>query len=127
MSSRILTKILAGIQDLQTGIGSESQVRGKATISVNRVDVPVAVNTSAEIQNIVTSQYQHARLYIDTELTLYIDYRFDSAASTGGGNIVPNNGGGAWVPVKPVVVSPNGTNYQIDVSDAGVLSTTVVS
>jgi hypothetical protein len=92
MNVRNVTKLRAAMEDLLTGVGQVEQVRNNQAYVVGSIDVPYAVNTTAELQALDVTKYTRGRVYSST--TVYTDYVYDEAATSG---IAPDSGSGNWV------------------------------
>lgn len=111
-SSRVITKNLAGVEDLLLGIGTVSQTRNGTSYEIARIDIPLVVASEAAITALDINKVTRARLYTST--TSYNDYIYDSATTSG----IPSNGVGFWVraTVNSVntIVAPTLLNSWVD-------------
>lgn len=86
-----VTKVLAGLEDLLVGRGPIAQVRGNETVTVNRIDIALAVNSTAEMQALDPNKYPRARVYASN--TNVQEFIYDPLNSTG----IPSTvGPGSW-------------------------------
>lgn len=90
---RNVKKSLAVMEDLLQGVGSDTQSRAGIPTAVNKIDIPFAVNTTLEMQDLDINIYTRARIYINTRS--YIDYIYDPNATEG--DYQSNTGSGYWV------------------------------
>lgn len=107
MTIRNVTKNLVGMEDLLTGVGKEDQVRNEVTYSMGRMDIPYAVNSTAELQALDVTRFINARVYSST--TAWVDYRYDAVDVTG---IAPITGSGSWLvtDLRTDLIAANGTS-----------------
>ena len=86
-----INKVPIVMQDLAIGRTPISQSRAGSTYTVNPIDVPVAVNSTAELTTLDVNTYQYARVY--TSASKAIEYLYDPSDFTG----IPSSGPGTWV------------------------------
>lgn len=103
------------MEDLAQGVGSFQQARNGQNYTVHKVDVPVAVLTTAEMSALDVEQFTRARVY--TSETEYIDYVYvaDSAEgepSTGPGTWVSSSGSAGAIVTYSTDPEPNPANYK---------------
>lgn len=101
MTIRNVTKNRAGMEDLLTGRGSESQTRAGQAVTISKVDVAFAVDTIADMQALDVSRFTRARVY--SSANNYMTYAYDSTDNSG---ISSDTGSGTWkeVPESESVV-----------------------
>ena len=92
MTVRNISKSLAAMEDIAQGKGTVSQTRGGSAVSVTLMDVPMALDTTAEMSALDVTKYTRARVYSDT--ASYTDYIYDATDETG---IVSDTGPGTWL------------------------------
>jgi lysophospholipase L1-like esterase len=96
MTVRNIKKSLAGMEDIAQGVGPVTQTRADTSVVMNRMDVPFAVLTVAEMSALDPLVYTRARVYLNT--TQFADYVYDEANLTG----VPSDvAAGTWIAVSP--------------------------
>lgn len=78
-NTRVVKKSKGGVQDLLLGKGKVLQDRAGGTYEIDRLDVPVAVNSLTEMEALDTEYYTRARVYAD-EVT-FDDYIYDSVSA----------------------------------------------
>lgn len=93
MPIRNIKKSLIGMEDLAQGVGEVVQQRNKQPVTMGLVDVPYAVNSEAEMQDLDVTHWSRARVYFTIDE--YTDYAYDAVATEG---ISSNTGPGFWVP-----------------------------
>jgi len=93
-NQRVVRKSKAGVQDLILGKGQVTQQRGENEYQIDRLDVPVAVDSIAEMTALDTDDYTRARVYSDA--TTFVDYIYDGSVTEG---IAPDDvsATGFWV------------------------------
>tara|TARA_R110000851_G_scaffold14313_5_gene48497 strand:+ start:5748 stop:8051 length:2304 start_codon:yes stop_codon:yes gene_type:complete len=91
-NQRIVRKSKAGVQDVILGKGPVTQTRGVNEYQIDRLDIPLALDTTAEMQALDVDDYTRARVYSDA--ATFVDYIYDEAATVG---IAPTEGVGFWV------------------------------
>ena len=121
MTTRTLTKVLAGIQDLVLGFGTVAQSRNGIAVTLHKVDVPTAVATSVEVAALDPAENHRARLYFTDYFVEYI-YNATTAAASSSINSTFTGATGEWRVLNPVLVSPDGTKYELSVANGGTLS-----
>ena len=89
--TRTVKKSKGGVQDLLLGKGSVLQDRAGGTYTIDKLDVPVALDTVAEMQALDVAEFTRARVYSST--TAYVEYIYDESDATG---ISPDDGKGSW-------------------------------
>lgn len=94
MITRNMRKNLAGMQDLLQGVGNVVQSRNDQELAIAGIDLPYAVATELEMQNLDVLIFTRARVYKGT--TSYTDYIYDENATTG---VLSNTGSGNWVEI----------------------------
>lgn len=92
-SSRVITKNLAGVEDLLLGIDQVTQVRNGTSYQITRIDLPLVVADQAAMTALDITTVTRARLYAST--TSYNDYIYDATATSG----IASSGVGFWVRV----------------------------
>lgn len=80
-NQRIVRKSKAGVQDLILGKGQVTQQRGANEYQIDRLDIPLAVDSIAEMTALDTEDFTRARVYSDA--TTFVDYIFDPTATEG--------------------------------------------
>lgn len=93
MTSRNITKALIGLEDLLTGVGTETQVRGGNTLTLSKLDIAVAVTSQAAMQALDVAKYTRARVYSGE--SNFAEYVYDSTSLAG---ISSDTGPGTWLP-----------------------------
>lgn len=94
MTTRNVKKSLVGMEDIQQGVGTQSQVRAGTTLSIHKLDVPYSVTAIADMQALDIAKYTRARVYRSN--VDYIEYSYDAAAVAG---VSSNIGAGFWIVV----------------------------
>lgn len=92
MATRNIYKQLAGMQDIAQGVGEVEQLRNNQYVKVNKIDVPFAVESEAELKALDITKYNRARVY--DSAAVYTDYVYSESVLTG---IQPNEGVGSWI------------------------------
>ncbi|MDX1810300.1 MAG: hypothetical protein R3240_00010 [Gammaproteobacteria bacterium] len=92
-TTRVVTKVLAGVQDLLFGVGSVTQSRAGANVTIDKIDMPLPVANIATLQGdtIDPSKFRFALALCHT------------AANDGGG------GPFYWDPTDTTSTDDNGT------------------
>ena len=91
MVTRTVKKSKGGVQDLLLGKGQVNQDRAGGTFAIDKLDVPVALDTIAEMQALEVTDFTRARVY--TSVTQFDDYIYDATDVTG---ISSDTGNGTW-------------------------------
>lgn len=78
---RNIYKQPATMEDLAQGVGTTEQRRAGQLVTAHKIDVPLSVNSEAELQVIDAIQFTQARVY--SSVSEYIDYVYDPAATAG--------------------------------------------
>jgi len=94
MPTRNVRKNLIGMRDLQQGVGEVSQDRNNVIANEGSLDLPYAVLTELEMQNLDITVFTRARVYNGT--AEYIEYTYDPLATTG---VASNTGAAFWVEI----------------------------
>lgn len=76
-TTRTIKKVKGGVQDLLLGKGRVLQERAGGTYEIDRLDVPITVDSIAEMEALDTEHYTRARVYAD-EVT-FDDYIYSAA------------------------------------------------
>jgi len=91
-NQRVVRKSKAGVQDLILGKGQVTQQRGENEYQIDRLDVPVAVDSIAEMTALDPDDFTRARVY--SGATTYVDYVYDVASTEGEAS---DSGVGSWI------------------------------
>jgi len=89
--TRTVKKSKGGVQDLLLGKGQVNQDRAGGTFAIDKLDVPVALDTIAEMQALEVTDFTRARVY--ASVTSFEDYIYDATDTTG---ISSDTGNGTW-------------------------------
>ena len=92
MTVRNIKKSLVAMEDIAQGKGEVSQTRAGSAVTVQKVDIPLALDTTVEMSALDVTKYTRARVYSDT--VTYTDYIYDEADLTG---IASDTGPGTWL------------------------------
>ena len=121
------------MEDLLAGVGSVTQTRNGKDVVINKLDIPFAVQSEAEMSALNANLFLRARVYSDT--TTFKDYIYDANDNSG---IPSDDFPGSWVEVGGSSLSPGdnvslltndaqytsvGDNVSAFVNDAGYLTT----
>ncbi len=91
MTTRNITKSLAGMEDLAQGVGVEQQARGDSIVNIGRIDIPYSVSSIEQMSALDVTKFTKARVY--SGATVANDYIYDPLATEG----EPSLGVGKWV------------------------------
>ncbi len=91
MTTRNITKSLAGMEDLAQGVGIEQQARGDSIVNIGRIDIPYSVSSIEQMSALDVTKFTKARVYSGATVTN--DYIYDPLATEG----EPSTGPGKWV------------------------------
>lgn len=93
MTQRNVTRVLAGMEDLLCGVGTQTQTRNGQSVAITKADICMAVATVADMQALDVTKYTRARVY--TSASNVAEYLYDAADNTGYSS---DTGPGSWVP-----------------------------
>jgi hypothetical protein len=96
MTTRSVTKQLAGIEDLLLGVGSVQQTRAATLLTINKIALVWPVATLAELKALDTAMF----VFSDLIAATYKRYYFSSsstATANDGAVVMPNSGVGRWL------------------------------
>ena len=91
--SKTLTKQLATMEDLASGVGQVTQDRNGTEYVLGKIATPYAVKTQAELQALDTNLFQFARVIANK---MWTDYEYDATDGTG---VKPITGIGSWIQI----------------------------
>lgn len=86
-----IEKNLITMEDLAQGVGQIQQTRNGKPYILHKVDVPIAVQTEAEVIALDTNVFTRARVYYAVDRAT--DFVYDPNALIG----LPSNGTGKWI------------------------------
>lgn len=86
-----IEKNLIAMEDLAQGVGQIQQTRNGKPYILHKVDVPIAVQTEAEVIALDTNVFTRARVYYAVDRAT--DFVYDPNALIG----LPSNGTGKWI------------------------------
>lgn len=89
---RSVVKVLAGMEDLATGYGQQTQQRAGKQVAIGKIDVPYTVTSLEELSALDVTKYKRARVI--TGLKTFDSYVYDSADPSG---VPASNFLGSWV------------------------------
>lgn len=74
MPSRVITKALAGLEDLLFGRGSVNQARAGGTYAISKISLPLIITDVAELANVDHTKFPFVGVIDDTQHLCFYEY-----------------------------------------------------